>query len=76
MRQGIKEKDIRDFEKFCEKLNIVMKRIRTYQPEACGYLNDDHMNLLSGSSHEGHGNSQRERSVACIWMPDFSGGGW
>ena len=31
MRQGIKEKDIRDFEKYAEKLRDVVDRIREYK---------------------------------------------
>lgn len=38
MTQGIKEKDIRDFEKYLNKLCEVVTRIRTYNPEAHIYM--------------------------------------
>lgn len=38
MRHGIKEKDIRDFEKYANKLNGVMERIRKYNPKANAFL--------------------------------------
>ena len=47
MRQGIKEKDIRDFEKYANKLADVLKRIREYKTEANAYLAEDTLNLMS-----------------------------
>lgn len=76
MRQGIKEKDVREFEKCCEKLNAVMERIRTYQPEACGYFAENSMNLMSGVPQEGSGDSHPERTVKTVYMPNYDGGAW
>lgn len=45
MRQGIREKDIRDFEKYANKLSNVLKRIKDYKPEANAYLAEDTLNL-------------------------------
>ena len=48
MTQGIKEKDIRDFEKAAEKLSAVVERIRKYKPEAIAFLdNGDTFQLIS-----------------------------
>lgn len=46
MRNGIKEKDIRDFEKYAQKLDDVMKRIQEYHPTANYYLNMDNLQLM------------------------------
>ncbi len=51
MRQGIKEKDIRDFEKYARKLADVVKRIREYRPEASAYLGMDTLYLMSDDFH-------------------------
>ena len=48
MTQGIKAKDIRDFEKAVEKLEAVVARIRKYRPEATAFLdNGDDFRLIS-----------------------------
>lgn len=50
MRQGIKEKDIRDFESAVKRLEKVMDRIRSYKPEAMAFLdNGDAFQLISDS---------------------------
>lgn len=76
MTKGIKAKDIRDFEKYCGKLNEVMERIRVYEPEANGYLAMDSMCLMVGSSHDEECKERQDRIVTSIYMPDFVGGDW
>jgi hypothetical protein len=77
MHKGIKEKDIRDFEKCCRKLSEIMRRIQEYCPEANGYLDDDTMNLMCGPAHTGvSDNPMHENVVTEVSMPDFNGGGW
>ena len=76
MKQGIKEKDIRDFEKYAEKLADVVKRIRVYKPEANAYLAEDVLNLMSAEPHDEYGRSQQEYSVTNVYMNGFDGGDW
>lgn len=76
MRQGIKEKDIRDFEKYANKLADVLKRIREYKPEANAYLAEDTLNLMSDKTHDEYGHKHPEYSVTSIYMNGFNGGDW
>lgn len=76
MRQGIKEKDIRDFEKYAKKLNDVIERIQEYKPEANVYFANDLLNLLSGDSHDYYGNPQPDNVVTNVFMSDFDSGDW
>lgn len=76
MTQGIKEKDIRDFEKYAKKLANVMKRIMKYNPEANGYLSCDSLNLMSCNFHEIERCDQQNFIVASIDMVGFDGGDW
>ena len=52
MTQGIKAKDIRDFEKAVEKLREVLKRIQQYKPEAYIYVTPSQINLMSEPNDE------------------------
>lgn len=76
MKNGIKEKDIRDFKKYAEKLLNVLNRIREYKPEANAYFDDDILNLLSGESHDENARPNYQNVVTSINMPNFGGGGW
>lgn len=76
MKQGIKEKDIRDFEKYAEKLRDVVDRIREYKPTAMAYLAEDILNLMSDNPHDDFENPQRENVVTSIYMGAFDGGDW
>lgn len=76
MRQGIKEKDIRDFEKYAEKLSNVMRRINEYKSEANAYLNNDTLSLMSEDFHESSRLEQQNFIVTEIIMPGFDGGDW
>ena len=76
MRQGIKEKDIKDFEKYANKLADVLKRIREYKPEANAYLAEDTLNLMSDETHDEYGHKHPENSVTHIYMNGFDGGDW
>ncbi len=76
MRQGIREKDIRDFEKYANKLSNVLKRIKDYKPEANAYLAEDTLNLMSQEHHDHYGRKHPEYSVTNIYMNGFDGGDW
>lgn len=79
MTKGIKEKDIRDFQKYAEKLNEVMSRIREYAPDANGFLNGDELCLMSGDWREGAQEGEcdhSEKLVAYVDMTGFDGGAW
>jgi hypothetical protein len=75
MKQGIKEKDIRDFVSTCNKMNAIIERIREYKFEAWIYLADGSMNLMSEFNGDG-GREDPEKSVASVFMNYTDGGGW
>lgn len=79
MKNGIKAKDIRDFEKYANKLVDVLSRIREYKPEAnaflvCGVqtylclMCDDHCDYPETESNN--------FVVMEVDMPGFDGGDW
>lgn len=78
MRQGIKEKDIRDFEKYAKKLSEVIERIRKYKPEvnaflSCGCTSD--LNLMSCDFRMyNKGKDQQNLIVTSVEMIGFDGG--
>lgn len=80
MRQGIKEKDIRDFEKYAQKLSSVMNRIREYKPEANAFLACEGLstvlNLMSDDHCDYRRNEQQSLIVTEIDMVGFDGGDW
>lgn len=76
MRQGIKEKDIRDFEKYAKKLSNVMMRIREYAPEANAYLAMSALNLMSQDFHNNDFTTNQDCIVTSITMTAFDGGDW
>ena len=77
MRQGIKEKDIRDFEKYAKKLSDVVERNREYAPEANAYLaGDSELNLMSCDFREYPRMEQTDFIVTSVYMPSFDGGDW
>lgn len=77
MTQGIKEKDVRDFEKYANKLNDVIIRIREYPPAARYYLANETLNLMNGPSHA-HPDLGIEKGevAASVLMKYTSGGDW
>lgn len=74
MRQGIKEKDIRDFEKYARKLSDVVERIREYRPDARGFMNQETMCLMSCDWCEI--DEPNDVCVASVTMPSFDAGAW
>ncbi len=76
MRQGIKAKDIRDFEKYAKKLSDVMKRIREYNPQVNAYLAMDELHLMSCDFREHPVEEQQNFSVVSVYMDAFDGGDW
>ncbi len=76
MIQGIKEKDIRDFEKYAQKLSDTMKRIREYSPKANAFLAMEELHLMSRCFQELEINEQQDFSVVSVHMEGFDGGDW
>lgn len=77
MTKGIKEKDIRDFEKYAAKLNDVITRIRQYSPEAQYYLASESLHLMIGPSHGcPELGIERGESVADVLMKHTGAGDW
>lgn len=76
MRQGIKEKDIRDFERYAKKLSDVMARIREYAPEANAYLAMRDLNLMSRYAQNYPSEVQQDFVVTSVTMEAFDGGDW
>jgi len=74
MRKGIKKKDIRDFEKYANKLDEVMKRILEYNPNAGFYLNMDILELFGNDSFSDNGTYLEENKVSEVWIRHSSGG--
>lgn len=74
MRNGIKEKDIRDFEKYAQKLDDIMKRIQEYHPTANYYLNMDNFQLMSDDPFDYNGRYNAKAEVSSIWIHSSSGG--
>lgn len=76
MKQGIKEKDIRDFEKYAKKLSNIVERIREYKPEANAYLSCEILNLMSCDFRDFKRSEQQDYVVTSVQMGQFDGGDW
>ena len=78
MKNGIKAKDIKDFEKYAQKLDDVMKRIQEYHPTANYYLNMDDLQLMSDEPFldrkDGGIKYNEEAEVSSVWIRSASGG--
>lgn len=75
MNQNIKEKDIRDFEKYAKKLSEVVERIREYNPNASGFMECDCLCLMS-DEWRGRDCYPNDICATAINMPHFDGGAW
>ena len=67
MRDGIKEKDIKDFIKYASKLDEIIRRIQEYNPNGHIYVNEDRLCL--------RGNYDNRNNVAEIWVKGTDCGG-
>ena len=67
LRDGIKEKDIRDFVKYANKLDEVIKRIQKYNPEGHIYVNEDNFCL--------RGNYESKDNIEEVWIRGTDCGG-
>lgn len=68
---------VRQFEEQAEALAKTLEEIRTFDPHANGYLQEDTMNLMAGQSHVGTAaRPQTDAVVVSIYMAHFDGGGW
>ncbi len=63
MTKGVKEKDIMDFERYCNKLKAVMDRIVNYAPEANLYAAIGDINLMFDCKRDGFGGSPSQDSI-------------
>ena len=66
MKNGIKAKDIRDFNKCVEKLNGIMERIREYKPEAHIYATPGSLNLMSGVLDGRHSACEEQEQMMVV----------
>lgn len=79
MTKGIKAKDIRDFEKYAQKLSEVLNRTREYKPEANAFLGcglSSYLYLMADDHCEYPKAQKQGLAVAEIEMPGFDGGDW
>lgn len=79
MRKGIKERDIRDFEKYAKKLSDVVERIREYKPEANAFLVcgvQTYLCLMSDDHCDYDRNEHENFIVAEVDVVGFDGGDW
>lgn len=78
MTKGIKTKDIRDFEKCCNKLKAIMDRITDYSPEANIYVDGGgSINLMCDCKRDGFGGSPSQDSVVTsVSIGDVDCGDW
>ncbi|MCM1236437.1 MAG: hypothetical protein NC489_40680 [Ruminococcus flavefaciens] len=76
MKQGIKEKDIRDFVKYANKLSNVVQRIRAYKPTVCVYLEQSDLCLMSDNWHKSRNINPNDLCVASVCIKLFDGGGF
>lgn len=80
MVNGIKEKDIRDFEKYAIKLREVLCRIRKYKPEANAFLSCSIQTYLylMADDHCDYNNRRKKGDliVTEVNMAGFDGGDW
>lgn len=74
MKQGIKEKDIRDFEKIVKKLDEILERIRQYKPMAYIYVTPSQLHLMSDTNGEMYSN--QEYIVASEYVVNLDCGDW
>lgn len=76
MRKGIKEKDIRDFEKYANRLNDVMIRIREYRPEANIYAAQESLYLMSEPPYDDNVTGNQDAIVANVMIFGMDSGAW
>lgn len=74
MRNGIKAKDIKDFEKYARKLDDIMKRIQEYHPTANYYLNMDSLQLMSEYPFDDNYRYNEKAEVSSVWIRSASCG--
>lgn len=78
MTKGIKAKDIRDFEKYANKLNQTLTRIREYCPEASYYATPDELHLMSGFSFDRDSSREEQENllVTSVSINHLEAGDW
>lgn len=74
MNQEIREKDIKDFEKYAKQLSNVVERIRKYCPEVNGFMECDSLNLMYG--YWDNVTEANDKCVTSVKMPHFDAGTW
>lgn len=76
MRKGIKEKDIRDFEKYANGLNDVIVRIREYRPEANIYAAQESLYLMSEPPYDNDEMGNQDAIVTDVMISGMDSGAW
>ncbi len=76
MKNGIKAKDIREFEKLTGKLAALISRIRETVPEANLYVAGNEIYLCSGDTAELDYEEQAKLVVATSPLMSIDGGDW
>lgn len=79
MKKGIKEKDIRDFEKYAKKLSDVVSRIREYKGSAHIYATPGELNLMADEVSGYHGRipgKEEDQTVISVSVSGLETGDW
>ena len=76
MQQGIKEKDIRDFVKYAERLNTIMKRIREYKPDAMLFAQEDNLTLVSSTIRNKYGSVDCDKAIQSVCIDGMDSGAY
>jgi len=76
MQKGVKEKDIRDFERYSLKIKSIMDRINKYNQEANIYVAENEVYLMGSSVYDSNGSPSQDNIVTSIHIGRIDGGGW
>ncbi len=69
--------DRKAFVKLAERMDVLLKRIQVYCPEANMYLEDaGNWNLMHGPSHDEKDHARPDRVEECVVVRSSGGGGW
>ena len=74
--QGIKVQDIKAFEEFANKLDELMKQIRSYAPEAYIYATPYSLNLMSELDIIKNDRTNIDKRVSWVIVDSLDAGDW
>jgi len=69
------KREITSFHRHVDGLNKLIEQVRKRMPQACYYIADGRLELMSASSHA-NGEPQPDRILEGASMPYADGGGW